>query len=57
MTDVEVVALLDRIIEIRQGNLNIHKEYNTKFLAILPPKKVAKFYHVEKEFKKVNKKK
>ncbi len=57
MTDAEVVALLDRVIEMRQGNLNIHKEYNAKFLSVLPPKKVAKFYHIEKEFKKVNKKK
>ncbi len=56
MTDAEVVELLDNVLELRQGNLNIQKEYNTKFLAVLPPKKVAKFYHIEKEFKKRSKK-
>jgi len=55
MTDTEVIALLDRVIAMRQGNLDIHKMYNTKFLAVLTPKKVAKFYHIEKEFKKQRK--
>jgi len=52
MTDAEVVALLDRVIALRQGNLDIYKNYNTKFLEVLPAKKVAKFYHIEKEFRK-----
>lgn len=52
MSDEEVRTMLENMIKIKQEELNIQKEYNTKFLAILPPKKVAKLYHVEREFKK-----
>lgn len=52
MTDEEVTTMLNNMINLKQGELDIQKEYNTKFLAILPPKKVAKLYHVEREFKK-----
>ncbi len=52
MTDAEVKELLNKTLEIRQAHLNIDKKYNEKFLSVLPPKKVAKFYHLEKEFRK-----
>ena len=52
MTDEEVTTMLNNMINLKQGELDIQKEYNTKFLTILPPKKVAKLYHVEREFKK-----
>ncbi len=52
MTDNEVKTLLDKMIEKKQAELDLQKEYNTKFLAILPAKKVAKLYHVEREFRK-----
>lgn len=52
MSDAEVKELLNKTIEIRQVQLNIFKQYNDKFLSVLPPKKVAKLYHLEKEFKK-----
>jgi hypothetical protein len=55
MTDEEVKAMLNKMIELKQVELDIQKEYNAKFLAILPPKKVAKLYHVEREFKKQRK--
>ncbi len=52
MSDAEVKELLNKTIEIRQVQLNIFKQYNDKFLSVLPPKKVAKLYHLEKEFRK-----
>ena len=53
MTDEEVTTMLNNMINLKQGRARyLQKEYNTKFLAILPPKKVAKLYHVEREFKK-----
>lgn len=52
MTDDEVKVMLTNMLEKKQGNLDIQKEYNAKFLAILPAKKVAKLYHVEREFGK-----
>ncbi len=55
MTDEEVKTMLNNMIDLKQGELDLQKEYNTKFLAILPPKKVAKLYHVEREFKKYRK--
>ena len=55
MTDEEVIALLDRTLKIKQARLDIQKEYNKKFLEVLPPKKVALLYHIEKEFRKQTK--
>lgn len=52
MSDAEVKTLLDNMIKVKQTELDIQKKYNDKFLSILPPKKVAKLYHVEREFKK-----
>jgi hypothetical protein len=56
MSDEEVKEMLENSLKIKQGSLDIDKEYNAKFLAILPPKKVAKLYHVEREFNKHRKK-
>ncbi len=55
MSDAEVKILLDNMIKAKQAELDIQKKYNDKFLAILPSKKVAKLYHVEREFKKQRK--
>lgn len=55
MSDQEVKTLLDNIIKVKQAELDIQKKYNDKFLVILPPKKVAKLYHIEREFKKQRK--
>lgn len=52
MTDDEVKTLLNKMIEKKQAELDIQKEYNTKFLSVLPAKKVAKLYHAEREFRK-----
>jgi Spy/CpxP family protein refolding chaperone len=53
MTDKEVEAAVDAEIIFRQKELEIQKEYHTKFKAVLPIKKVAKLYASEEEFKKV----
>ena len=57
MTDDEVLKLMDNMLVIRQIELDIEKEYKAKFLKILPPKKVAKLYHIEKRLKQKRKNK
>jgi hypothetical protein len=56
MSDTEVLELINSTLAIRQAQLEIDREYNNKFLKILPPKKVAKLYHLEKKFRKHQKK-
>ncbi len=55
MTDAEVKMLLNKTLERKEADLIIDKKYNEKFLSILPPKKVAKLYHIEREFRKYKK--
>jgi len=58
MSDDELVSMLKSMMKIRKINLDIDEEYLDKFLQVLPPKKVAKLYHIEKRFKqRKNKKK
>lgn len=52
MTDVEIQEMMNTIDNARQEELNMHKEYQTKFKAVLPIKKVAKLYKAEHSFKK-----
>ena len=51
MTDPEVLNLLDAVFKKRQLELDIQKKYHRKLVKILPPKKLAKLYHIEKRFK------
>ena len=53
MTDAEVEKLIDGAIDQQQKELDLKKEYHTKFKAVLPVKKVAKLYHAEIQFKKM----
>jgi hypothetical protein len=53
MTDKEVEQMVDNEIVFRQKELDIQKEYHSKFKAVLPIKKVAKLYEAEEQFKKV----
>lgn len=53
MTDKEVEQAVDNEIVFRQKELDIQKEYHTKFKAVLPIKKVAKLYGAEEQFKRV----
>ena len=52
MTDTEVEKMVNAHTELRQKELNIHKEYHAKFKAVLPIKKVAKLYKADKDFKR-----
>ena len=52
MTDDEVRTMMKNVLKIRQMELDIKRKYLLKFLKILPPKKVAKLYHIEKRFRK-----
>lgn len=53
MSDKEVEQAVDNEMNFRQKELDIQKEYNAKFKAILPIKKVAKLYAAEEQFKRV----
>lgn len=53
MSDKDVEQVVDNEILFRQKELDIQKEYHSKFKAVLPIKKVAKFYQAEEQFKRV----
>jgi Spy/CpxP family protein refolding chaperone len=53
LSDKEVEQLVNDDIVNRQKELDLQKEYNEKFKAILPIKKVAKLYAAEEQFKVV----
>lgn len=53
LTDKEVELAIDNDLAFRQKELDLQKEYNTKFKAVLPIKKVSRLYHAEEQFKKV----
>ena len=57
MSNDEVLNVLNNMMKIREINLEVDKKYHQKFLEILPPKKVAKLYFLEKRFKQHKKKK
>jgi len=51
MSEVEIQQMFDRHFEMRQRELDLDKEYVVKFIKILPPRKVFKIRHLEREFK------
>ncbi len=51
LSDKEVEAAVDNEIAFRQKELDIQKEYHSKFKGVLPIKKVAKLYASEEQFK------
>lgn len=53
LTDKEVEQAIDNDLAFRQKELDLQKEYNTKFKSVLPIKKVSRLYHAEEQFKKV----
>jgi hypothetical protein len=53
MSDKEVEQDVDNEIAFRQKEIDIQKEYHSKFKAVLPIKKVAKLYQAEEQFKRV----
>jgi len=52
MTDKELEQSIDDDLAMRQKELDLQKEYNTKFKSILTIKKVSKLYASEEQFKK-----
>ena len=52
MTDKDVEQLVDDEIVFRQKELDIQKEFHSKFKTLLPIKKVAKLYQAEEQFKR-----
>lgn len=48
LSDEETEAIIQKRFEFTQADLNLKKSYHEKFKKVLPIKKVAKFYHVEK---------
>ena len=44
---------IDNDLAFRQKELDLQKEYNTKFKSVLPIKKVSKLYATEEQFKRV----
>ena len=53
MSDKELEQAVDNDLVYRQKELDLQKEYNAKFKAVLPIKKVAKLYAAEEQFKMV----
>lgn len=53
LSDTEIEQTVDNEIIFRQKEIDLQKEYHSKFKAILPIKKVAKLYQAEEQFKKV----
>ena len=52
MTDGEVEKMINAHDDLRQKELDTHKEYHLKFKAVLPIKKVAKLYKADHDFKR-----
>jgi Spy/CpxP family protein refolding chaperone len=53
MSDKEIEQAVDNEIIFRQKELDLQKEYHSKFKAVLPIKKVARLYQAEEQFKRV----
>lgn len=53
LTDKEIEQAIDNDLAFRQKELDLQKEYNTKFKAVLPIKKVSRLYAAEEQFKRV----
>ncbi|CAG0990912.1 MAG: hypothetical protein HND27_08165 [Bacteroidetes bacterium] len=52
LSDSELQKLIDNHGTIKQKEIELFNEYNSKFLSVLPVKKVAKLYLSREEFKK-----
>lgn len=52
LTDKELETLVDGEMTFRQKELDLQKEYHSKFKSVLPVRKVAKLYIAEEQFKR-----
>lgn len=53
MTDAEAQQAVENMLSFRQKELDLQKNYLSKFQAVLPGKKVAKLYSAEEKFKRM----
>ena len=53
MSEAEAEATIDKHFEMRQRELDIHRESFNKLKKVIPAKKLARLPRVEREFKKV----
>lgn len=51
LTDAEIQTLIDRHFDFKQQELDIDREYTTKFAKVLPLRKVVMLHRVEREFR------
>jgi hypothetical protein len=51
LSDKEIEQAIEDDLASRQKELDLQKEYNTKFQAVLPIRKVSKLYAAEEQFK------
>jgi len=52
LSDKEIEAKLDRLVEIRGEKSKLEETYHEKFKTVLPVKKVALLYQADREFRK-----
>lgn len=52
LSDTELQKLIENHSAVKQKEIELFNEYNTKFMSVLPVKKVAKLYLAREEFKK-----
>ncbi len=50
LSDKQIETMVDGEMVFRQKNLDLEKEYHSKFKSVLPIKKVAKLYRAEEQF-------
>ena len=48
LSDAELDEIITKRFAFKQADLDIQKKYHEKFKTVLPMKKLAKFYHIEK---------
>lgn len=48
LSDQELEEVIQKRFEFKQADLTLQKNYHEKFKKVLPMKKLAKFYHMEK---------
>ena len=53
LSDAELSADVDKLLELKQKDLDLEREYLTKFKAILNIKQVVEMYKAEKDFVRV----
>ncbi len=52
LSDKEVESLIDSEVSFRQKELDVLKEYHSKFKTVLPIRKLAKLYRAQEDFKR-----